>query len=57
MSRHKMFVASDKAGRELGYAAGPVEKALESAVRWYETHGYVSAQKSAGERSAVRAAA
>ena len=37
MSRHRMFVESDKAERELGYRSGPVEAALERAVRWYET--------------------
>jgi len=57
MSRHKMFVASDKAAKELGYAAGRVDEALARAVRWYEAHGYVGAQKAAGERSAVSAAA
>ena len=41
MSRYRMFVASDKAARELGYAPGPVEPAFERAVRWYEAHGYV----------------
>jgi dihydroflavonol-4-reductase len=41
MSRHRMFVASDKAERELGYRSGPVEAALERAVRWYEARGYV----------------
>ena len=41
MSRHRMFVASDKAERELGYNPGPVEPALAAAVRWYEEHGYV----------------
>ena len=41
MSRHRMFVASDKAERELGYKPGSVENALGSAVRWYEERGYV----------------
>ncbi|HVB59025.1 MAG TPA: hopanoid-associated sugar epimerase [Candidatus Acidoferrales bacterium] len=41
MSRHRMFAASDKAERELGYNPGPVEAGLERAVRWYEEHGYV----------------
>jgi dihydroflavonol-4-reductase len=41
MSRHRMFVSSDKAERELEYRPGAVEAALERAVRWYETHGYV----------------
>jgi dihydroflavonol-4-reductase len=41
MSRHRMFVASEKAEKELGYQAGPVEAGLERAVRWYREHGYV----------------
>jgi dihydroflavonol-4-reductase len=41
MSRHKMFVESDKAARELGYAPGKIEAALERAVRWYADNGYV----------------
>ena len=41
MSRHRMFVASDRAERELGYKPGSVEAALERAVRWYEERGYV----------------
>jgi dihydroflavonol-4-reductase len=41
MSRHKMFVESDKAARELGYAPGKIEAGLERAVRWYVDHGYV----------------
>jgi len=40
MSRHRMFVESDKAEKELGYVPGPVEPALERAVRWYEERGY-----------------
>jgi len=43
MSRHRMFVESDKAERELGYRPGPVEPALERAVRWYAEHGYLVA--------------
>src|SRR5271163_3275401 len=41
MSRHRMFVESDKADKELGYKPGSVEAALERAVRWYESHGYI----------------
>ncbi len=41
MSRHRMFVESDKAERELGYKPTSVEAALERAVRWYEAHGYI----------------
>ena len=53
MSRHRMFVESDKAARELGYNPGSVEAALERAVRWYEQHGYWGA----GNKSVARAAA
>jgi dihydroflavonol-4-reductase len=55
MSRHRMFVESDKAGRELGYKPTPVEAALERAVRWYEEHGYISL--SARAKSVAHAAA
>jgi dihydroflavonol-4-reductase len=41
MSRHRMFVESDKAERELSYKPGPVEAALARAVEWYESNGYV----------------
>lgn len=36
LARHKMFIASDKAHRELGYQPGNVEEALERAVRFFE---------------------
>jgi dihydroflavonol-4-reductase len=42
MARHKMFVDGSKAERELGYAPGSVEAALERSVRWYEENGYVT---------------
>ena len=45
MARHKMFVDCSKAARELGFTAGPVEPALERAVRWYEENGYVAARR------------
>jgi len=38
LARHKMFIASDKAQRELGYQPGNVEEALERAVRYFEFH-------------------
>lgn len=41
MARHKMFVDCSKAGHELGFQAGSVERALERAVRWYCENGYV----------------
>lgn len=55
MSRHRMFVESDKAERELGYKPAPVEAALERAVRWYEQHGYIP--HSARPKSVAHAAA
>jgi len=44
MARHKMFVDASKATSELGFSPGPIEGALERAVRWYEANGYVSAR-------------
>jgi dihydroflavonol-4-reductase len=44
MSRHRMFVESDKAQRELGYTPTSVEAGLERAVRWYEARGYVASR-------------
>jgi dihydroflavonol-4-reductase len=44
MARHKMFVDASKATRELGFSYGPIEGALERAVRWYEANGYVAAR-------------
>jgi dihydroflavonol-4-reductase len=55
MSRHKMWVESSKASRELGYQSGSIEAALERAVRWYEDHGYVNSAR--GARVAHPAAA
>ncbi len=42
MARHKMYVASDKAARELGFQPGRVEDALDRAVRWFRERGYVN---------------
>ncbi|MGA8036465.1 MAG: hopanoid-associated sugar epimerase [Candidatus Acidiferrales bacterium] len=47
MSRHRMFVETGKAERELGYVHSSVEAALERAVRWYEQNGYVPRGKGA----------
>jgi dihydroflavonol-4-reductase len=55
MSRHRMFVESDKAARELGYHPTSVETALQRAVRWYEEHGYISGKPASVP--AIRAAA
>jgi dihydroflavonol-4-reductase len=55
MSRHRMFVASDKAERELGYKPTTVEAALERSVHWYEEHGYVRSR--AGSKRIAQAQA
>ncbi len=41
IARHKMFVDCSRAPRELGFKPGSVADALQQAVRWYETNGYV----------------
>ena len=56
MSRHRMFVASDKAERELGYRTGPVEGALARAVRWYQDNGYVGGRAREGALRGMAAA-
>nr|WP_221189870.1 hopanoid-associated sugar epimerase [Azomonas macrocytogenes] len=38
MSKKRMFFSSAKAERELGYAPGPVRRALEDAVTWFRQH-------------------
>jgi dihydroflavonol-4-reductase len=45
IARHLMFVDCSRAPRELGFSAGSVAAALERAVRWYETSGYVAASR------------
>jgi dihydroflavonol-4-reductase len=55
MARHKMFVDTSKAKRELGFVPGSIEGALERAVQWYESNGYVAAGRApaiAGARAA-----
>lgn len=42
MARHKMFVDSSLAVRELGFMPGSVDSALERAARWYIDNGYVA---------------
>lgn len=39
IARHKMFVSSAKAERELGYRPSPVAGALERAVQWFRDNG------------------
>ena len=43
MARHPMFVDCSRAERELGFRPGPVENALERAVRWYIKQEYAPA--------------
>lgn len=40
MARKKMFVSTEKAQRELGFAPGPVDTALGRAVAWFQANGY-----------------
>lgn len=41
MSQKAMYYDSSKAVRELGLPQSPVENAIEKAVRWFESNGYV----------------
>ncbi len=41
MARKRMWFASDRARRELGYSPGPVRGALERACAWFFQNGYV----------------
>jgi dihydroflavonol-4-reductase len=41
MGKKKMFASSDKAERELGWKIVPVEGALQRAVSWFRSNGYV----------------
>ena len=41
MARKKMFVSPDKAKRELGFHPRPVDGALQRAVDWFRSNGYV----------------
>ena len=41
MSKKKMFFASDKAKRELGYAPRPARAAVEDAVAWFRANGMI----------------
>lgn len=40
MARKKMWVSCDKAKRDLGFTAAPVEQALDKAICWFERNGY-----------------
>jgi dihydroflavonol-4-reductase len=40
MAKKKMFVSTEKARRELGFAPGSVDVALGRAVEWFQANGY-----------------
>lgn len=40
MARKRMFVTHQRAARELGFAPGRVDTALERAVNWFRANGY-----------------
>lgn len=44
MARKKMFVTHAKAERELGFQPGPVNAALERAVQWFQSNGFLEAR-------------
>src|SRR5689334_17055535 len=41
MSRYRMFFSSEKARRELGYAARPYKEGLKDALSWFRDNGYL----------------
>ncbi|HEY4276279.1 MAG TPA: hopanoid-associated sugar epimerase [Rhizomicrobium sp.] len=41
MSRYRMYFSSQKARRELGYAARPYREGLKDAHAWFVTQGYI----------------
>jgi len=44
MGKKKMFASSQKAERELGYAAVPITNALKDAIGWFRSNGYAPAR-------------
>jgi dihydroflavonol-4-reductase len=53
IAQHKMFVDCSRAKKELGFQAGPVQAALERAVRWYQANGYVKPRRAKKMRLAA----
>jgi dihydroflavonol-4-reductase len=45
MAAHRMFFTAAKAQRELGFRARPYREALEDAVRWFGTAGYLDGKR------------
>ncbi len=59
LSKKMMFFSSDKAEKELGFAARPPLLALQDAVRWFQDNGYVRpspASRRENRQPGVRAA-
>ena len=50
MAKKKMWVRHDKAARELGFAPGSAQVALERAVEWFVQEGYVGDERVAADR-------
>ena len=42
MAKYRMFVSSAKAQQELGYTARPARQALQDALTWFRTRGWVA---------------
>ena len=45
IAQHMMFVDCTRAPRELGFQPGSVTAALERAVRWYQSNGYITPRR------------
>jgi dihydroflavonol-4-reductase len=45
MAEHHMFFTAAKAKRELDFKARPYRSALEDAVRWFQSAGYLDKKK------------
>src|SRR5262249_32619036 len=45
MARKRMYFASDKAERALGYPPSPAIEALRDAIEWLRDHGYLAGSR------------
>ena len=45
IARHKMFVDCSRAQRDLGFQPGSVTAALQRAVNWYQSNGYIKPRR------------
>jgi dihydroflavonol-4-reductase len=53
LSKKRMFFKSDKAQRDLGLFARPVEAALADAVQWFQQNGYIDLPSTNRNRSST----